>query len=82
MEQMLSPPTTVGAQMKGEEALFAQLDQAQAALDDAKARAEGREPIAPTVPGEPIQIKSDADYDALPSGTLFVDPEGTTRRKP
>jgi hypothetical protein len=30
----------------------------------------------------PITIKSDADYEALPSGTTFVDPQGKTRRKP
>lgn len=28
------------------------------------------------------QIASDADYDALPSGTKFIDPEGKTRIKP
>lgn len=27
-------------------------------------------------------IRTDADYDALPSGTEFIAPDGTTRRKP
>jgi hypothetical protein len=30
----------------------------------------------------PTRIKGDADYNALPSGALFVDPFGKTRRKP
>ena len=29
-----------------------------------------------------VNIKSNAEYDALPSGTLFVDPNGQQRRKP
>jgi hypothetical protein len=31
--------------------------------------------------GLPV-VKNDADFDALPSGTDFVDPEGNVRRKP
>jgi hypothetical protein len=30
----------------------------------------------------PKRVASDADYDALPSGAQFVDPEGNLRRKP
>lgn len=30
----------------------------------------------------PVQITSDAEYDALPSGTVFIDPKGKPRRKP
>lgn len=30
----------------------------------------------------PKTIKSDAEYDALPPGTTFIDPEGKQRRKP
>lgn len=37
---------------------------------------------APTQPSAPPQITSDADYEALPSGTTFIDPEGNTRVKP
>lgn len=33
-------------------------------------------------PGEPTKIKSDADYEALPSGTVFIGPDGKQRRKP
>lgn len=29
-----------------------------------------------------FEIKSDAEYDALPSGAVFVDPDGKRRRKP
>ncbi len=32
--------------------------------------------------GAPKQIASDADYNALPSGTTFIGPDGKTRRKP
>lgn len=32
--------------------------------------------------GSPRKINSDAEFDALPSGTLFVGPDGQTRRKP
>lgn len=45
----------------------------------------GRPPApAAAVGGEtdPVQISSDAEYDALPSGTTFIAPDGTTRRKP
>lgn len=31
---------------------------------------------------EPPTITSDADYDALPSGTVFIAPDGSRRRKP
>ncbi|MGL6208723.1 MAG: hypothetical protein ACRC14_02695 [Paracoccaceae bacterium] len=37
---------------------------------------------APAASDAPLAITSDAEYDALPSGTVFVDPEGKTRRKP
>lgn len=30
----------------------------------------------------PVQVTDDAGYDALPSGTLFIAPDGSTRRKP
>jgi hypothetical protein len=30
----------------------------------------------------PARVASDADYNALPSGTVFVGPDGKTRRKP
>lgn len=30
----------------------------------------------------PARVNSDADYNALPSGTTFVGPDGKTRRKP
>lgn len=40
-------------------------------------------PPAPAAPaGAPVPIKDDADYAALPSGTLFLAPDGTTRKKP
>lgn len=38
-------------------------------------------PPAPA-PGSVPRILDDAGYNALPSGTLFIDPDGQTRRKP
>jgi hypothetical protein len=35
-----------------------------------------------TQPNTPITIKSDDDYNALPSGAEFIDPKGVKRRKP
>lgn len=31
---------------------------------------------------KPLPVTSDADYDALPSGAVFVGPDGQTRKKP
>lgn len=44
-------------------------------------------PTVPTHPtastnAAPVQIASDEEFDALPSGTLFTDPSGKVRRKP
>lgn len=33
-------------------------------------------------PQGPVRITDDAGYDALPSGTVFIDPDGNERRKP
>jgi hypothetical protein len=45
-----------------------------------------RQPAAPTQTGvstaTPPTVQSDEQYDALPSGALFLDPQGNTRRKP
>lgn len=32
--------------------------------------------------GEPARISSDAEYDSLPSGAVFIGPDGKRRRKP
>jgi len=37
-------------------------------------------PSAPPAPG--VHIKSDAEYEALPSGAVFTGPDGRVRRKP
>lgn len=41
----------------------------------------GRDTTAPPS-GGPAKVTSDAEFDALPSGTVFVGPDGKTRRKP
>lgn len=35
-----------------------------------------------TTSDAPVQVSSDSDYDALPSGATFIAPDGSTRRKP
>jgi hypothetical protein len=61
-----------------------------AELSDIRTRMGGRlgkpgaavaEPTAAPAAG-PVQIKSDADYAALPSGAEFIGPDGKHRRKP
>jgi len=39
-------------------------------------------PAAPPAQAAPVQIQGDADYNALPSGTPFVGPDGKQRVKP
>jgi hypothetical protein len=34
------------------------------------------------VPTAPVKITGDADYNKLPSGSLFIGPDGQQRRKP
>jgi hypothetical protein len=41
---------------------------------------DGKKPAKPA--GQPAKVATDADYNALPSGTMFVGPDGKTRRKP
>jgi hypothetical protein len=43
---------------------------------------DGRRQTGETTAGRPVRIETDSDYEALPSGALFVAPDGTTRRKP
>jgi hypothetical protein len=39
-------------------------------------------PLKVDVPGAVVSIKSNAEYNELPPGTVFIDPEGKQRRKP
>lgn len=55
---------------------------AQAAITRAQTKAQAAGAPAPMQPqGAPRQIQSAAEYNALPSGTLFIAPDGTQRRK-
>lgn len=51
---------------------------------DAASGIKPKPQAAPAAPQQsaPARIKSDAEYDQLPSGAAFVDPEGNVRRKP
>lgn len=42
----------------------------------------GYENQKPIIPSQPARINNDAEYNALPSGTTFVGPDGKQRRKP
>lgn len=39
-------------------------------------------PPKATAPGQPVQIKSAADFDKLPSGAMFLTPDGKLKQKP
>lgn len=58
-------------------------DVAQAAITRAqtKAQAAGGAPSQMQPQSAPRQIQSAAEYNALPSGSLFIAPDGTQRRK-
>lgn len=43
--------------------------------------AADKPPVAPSG-GDPVQINSEAEYEALPSGAEFIAPDGSHRRKP
>jgi len=51
-------------------------------IDGANPAAPSGTPAANTPASAVAQVKTDADYNNLPSGTLFVDPNGEQRRKP
>lgn len=53
----------------------------RALVDAARRTEQGGALIPPSQPEVPT-ISDDASYDALPSGTEFVGPDGTRRRKP
>lgn len=42
----------------------------------------GYENQKPIIPSQPSRVTNDAEYNALPSGTTFVGPDGKQRRKP
>lgn len=57
-----------------------------AAIADYKRKSAVGVPPAPTggrsQPSSPPRVTNDAEYNAIPSGTEFVDPNGVKRRKP
>jgi hypothetical protein len=66
----------------------ANLNEASRLLTKARTNIERRlgvpasAPDVPAAPQQPTRIASDAEYNALPSGTTFTAPDGTVRRKP
>lgn len=53
-----------------------------AAQDTLRGKSDLQPPPAGTATGRIPQITSDEEFDALPSGAEFIDPEGVRRRKP
>jgi hypothetical protein len=52
-------------------------------LEEAETAAKARsKELGKKYSGEPVQIQSDADYNKLPSGAIFIGPDGKKRRKP
>jgi hypothetical protein len=66
----------------------AALDQAPAGSPNNRYNFSGSSPTGgpaaatPAAASAPVKITGDADYEALPSGTPFVGPDGVPRRKP
>lgn len=60
--------------------LIDQIDNGYRVMLGHEPRAGLRPQSTPT--GNPVSIRSDAEYDALPSGTVFMGPDGQARRKP
>lgn len=56
--------------------------QAQAGQQGAQQTGQYKDPVVNAQTAQPVAPKSQAEYDKLPSGTLFIDPEGNKRRKP
>ncbi len=62
---------------------FARATGAVSAQQAPAAPSTATRPAKTAAPGSaPVTVRNDADYDALPSGALFVSPDGVTRRKP
>lgn len=77
----LDPPEVVLSKMQSMKAAAdrSELFQSNVAKNAVRARmGKGAAPAG----GAPKQIKDAAEFNALPSGTTFVDPSGVTRKKP
>jgi hypothetical protein len=58
------------------------VERAQSRVRSAEPRSAAPRGKAGEDSNAPAQVKSDADYDKLPSGALFTGPDGVLRRKP
>lgn len=97
LEGILNDPTSIKGAVSGSKGIAAQISEARAGnrrrVDSLSAQygdksmegVKGALDSAPSTSAPaagPARIKSDADYNALPSGATFVGPDGKTRRKP
>lgn len=82
-------PSVVEAKLKGlEQAITLRRQRQIESLADAgydtgnfEARPTGARPIPPGAQSGPVKVTSDAEWDALAPGTMFVGPDGKTRKK-
>ncbi len=82
VEKLFSPDATVGQLRQAAKVLLADLDNRKKALADQIKETRTRMSGKPAKGEGPVQVKSDADYEALSSGAEFIDPDGKRRRKP
>jgi len=66
---------------EADNAIKAGQDEAAALKTQIAGMGKGKDAAAPAAAG-PKKIENDAEYDALPSGTEFIAPDGKTRKKP
>lgn len=86
LQSVVTDPRTLQGVFTSKKALDDQareLDRIMSKIADTSSQRSPRGGQSPTgADGAPKTITSDADYSALPSGTVFVGPDGKTRRKP
>lgn len=74
--------TVTEDKIRGLEDMLALIENGYAGLLSGGTAEPSAPSISPRSTGQPVQVQSDADYDALPSGAEFVGPDGVRRRKP
>ena len=62
--------------------LLVEVPEAQRGALPSQQRAPQAQQQKPVQAGGPVRIAGDADYARLPSGTVFIGPDGKRRTKP
>ena len=85
LQSVVKDPTKLTSALTSNGALdsqAAELARIAAGIEKTSLESHGKTYTPRAATGGPAQIKDDAGYNALPSGALFVGPDGKTRRKP